>query len=135
MIHFLMFLSFVALHIIALKLLGKSQLIVRSFALATPFLIFNGVRLDWMGAWIFLSLLLMYMVVLISSTNSLTLRMVDEMSRLPNQEATADDLEKRFSRRESLESRLKMMENRVGCSKRVKILFLSAQKGGCLEVL
>ncbi len=105
-----LFFGFVFLHILFLKVFGKAKLILRSFFLLSPFLVYLAVSASLVDIWVLLSFWIMYMVSLICSTNSLTLRIMHEISKTPEGELSEQELERKFPQRESLEARLKLMQ-------------------------
>lgn len=105
-----LFFLFILVHLAVLHLVGRSALIVRSFFLALFFALFLMVKEQYFDALVFCAFWVMYMVVLISSTNSLTLRMLDELSRFEKERVPESFLESKFPREESFLSRIRMME-------------------------
>ena len=116
----LLFASFVLVHIVLSRLTGPRGFMVKVSATFMPFLIspFVGSFLDsffggqqaqkWICAGILFSLFNMYVVALVCARNSVSLRIMDEMLTV-NRGMTLDDLEKTYSERESVSSRLELM--------------------------
>lgn len=104
----LAFIVFVGIHILVLHLVGPSRFIRNGIIIL---LIFISLPVLSFGAkLVFVSLWNMYMFALICSRNSVSLRILDEIREGPEVGLTKLHLLEKFSDRESLSSRIEIME-------------------------
>ena len=116
----IIFTVFVLVHIIISRLTGPSGFMIKVSVTFLPFLCspfvvqflepFFGAQQaqKWICAGVMFSLFNMYVVALVCARNSVSLRIMDEMLSV-NRGMSLDDLEKSYSERESVSSRLELM--------------------------
>lgn len=119
----LSFAAFVLAHILLLQIVGPDKFIRNGGLLLLPFLFLPFLSIGM--KLIFISLWNMYMFALICARNSVSLRILDEVLRAPAETLSKPELLDRFSDRESLGSRLELMQ---------KNSFLHRVAGGEVEL-
>lgn len=119
----LSFAVFALTHIVLLQMVGPNKFIRNGAVLMLPFLCLPELTVG--AKLIFVSLWNMYMFALICARNSVSLRILDEILRSPGEALSKPELLERFSDRESLASRLELMQ---------KNAFLRPVGGGEVEL-